>query len=193
MKPSYAAGLVAALLGTTDVVAQGSVDALTPFFLQLHSSNITYNNRYLFACNTGAATETLCHGTELSPRSAAMFTWASTYAPNAGVLIRNMELGGRSVPAAMALIYNPGTNPKPPPGLTTIGFDNKVMYVAAPPDDRHNQDGVVPDPSKYKIGYFYMCWMLAGNSYNTVLAWASTTPQNPTCQGVQVSRAVPAV
>lgn len=110
MKPSYAAGLVAALVGTTNVVAQRPVDALTPFFLQLRSSNDTLNNRYLFACNTGAATETLCHGSELSPRSAATFTWASTYAPNTGVLIRNMELGGRSVPAPMALVFNPGTN-----------------------------------------------------------------------------------
>jgi hypothetical protein len=110
MKSPFSAGLVATLLSTTNVVAQRPADSLTPFFLQLRSSNDTFNNRYLFACNTGAATETLCHGGELSPRSAATFTWASTYAPNTGVLIRNMELGGRSVSAPMSLVFNPGTN-----------------------------------------------------------------------------------
>ena len=78
--------------------------------------------------------------------------------------------------------------------MSTIGFDNNVMFVAAFPDDRHFQDGVVPDPKvKHQIGKFYMCWMLAGNYYYNALAWASSVPQNPTCQSVEVTRVYPAV
>ena len=110
MKSSHTAGLVASLIGTANVVTLRQPDFLSPFFLQLRSENATFNSRYLFACNTGAATETLCHGNELAPQSAATFTWTSTYAPDTGVLIRNMGLGGRTMPAPMSLVFNPGTN-----------------------------------------------------------------------------------
>ncbi|KAK5654093.1 hypothetical protein OQA88_7524 [Cercophora sp. LCS_1] len=206
MKSNFIAAAVA-VLGSTPVLAQTPIQS-DPFFLKIVSSNSSLDGRYLYACHTGAATETLCLGKVETPaanRDSATFYWNTTSYDNtpatSGVLIWNLKLAMGSdgtqqiVPSPMTLQYNPGTNvattwfsPGYPDPRSNVGFNNSALFVDAYPDDSTFRDGQYPSPQVGRQATsWYACWIMAGSYYYEALAWVTSgEPRNPTCRPVSV-------
>ncbi len=125
MKSSLLAGALVVLTSYTAVFAQGLTNNQSaPFFLKVvAATNATLDGRYLYACHSGAAMETLCLGTEGTPttnRHAATFYWNYTeyegVASKEGALVWNLRLNNidakeyQIVSQPMTLDYFPFSN-----------------------------------------------------------------------------------
>lgn len=206
MKSTFFAGALA-VLASSPVLAQTTTQS-DPFFLKISSSNSSLDGRYLYACHSGAATETLCLGAASTPaanRDSATFFWNTTSYDNipssTGVLVWNLKLAIGSdgtqvvVSSPMTLQYNPGTNvavtwfsPGYPDPRSNVGFNNTSLFVDAYPDDSTFQDGVYPaNQVGRQATSWYACWVMAGSYYYEALAWVTSgEPRNPTCRAVNV-------
>ncbi|KAK0711446.1 hypothetical protein B0H67DRAFT_493059 [Lasiosphaeris hirsuta] len=209
MKSTFFAGAVAALTSFTTVVSAQSYNQTGPFYLQIKSDNATLDGRYLTACHSGAAQETLCLGKVDSPttnKASASFFWNTTDQSPVGVLIWNLVLAKNPdgtqmvVSSPMTLDYTPGTNvattrfgPNEIDRSVQVGFNNSVMYMTWWNDDSTFLAGQYPTgDSSREITNWNVCWVLAGSYYYNALAWVTGgAPHNPTCEAVSVVKVEP--
>ncbi|KAK3357034.1 hypothetical protein B0T25DRAFT_516548 [Lasiosphaeria hispida] len=213
MKSTFFAGALAALTSSASVVSAQTYNQTGPFFLQVKSDNATLNGRYLYACHSGAAQETLCIGkvdTPATNRASASFFWNTTVYEGeqspVGALIWNLALAqnpdGTSmvVSSPMTLDYTPGTNvattrfgPSEIDRSVQVGFNNSVMYMTWWNDDSTFLPGQYPTGgSSREITNWNLCWVLAGSYYYNALAWVTSgAPHNPTCEAVSVVKVEP--
>jgi hypothetical protein len=167
-----------------------------PFYLVIHSTNETLNGQYLGACHEGAAIEGLCVNNP-STENYVRFNYntsAQETSPTSGLLTWNLELSGPTqiVSSAMRFSYNPASNVALPlffPGnseITQVSFaDDGKLGISASQDDTKP----LPNYSTTPLYRWQVCTTYYGYLYQT-LAWTlgSHSPQNPTCQSVDVYR-----
>jgi hypothetical protein len=199
MRSSFIAGLLAL---TSSAFAQDTYwsNQSAPFHLVIKSKNDTLNGKYLGACHEGAAIEGFCVASA-SNENYATFNYntsAQETPPVSGLLTWSLQIGGGSggslqnVSSAMRFSYNPASNLALPllfPGnsdYTLVSFDKDgKLGISA------YQDDTKPLPNyNSTVNYrWYVCTTYYGYLYQT-LAWTlgSHSPQNPTCQKVDVYR-----
>ncbi|KAF2121238.1 hypothetical protein BDV96DRAFT_640633 [Lophiotrema nucula] len=183
------------------------------FALQLSSTtNETLNGSLLYACHEGAATESLCPGGKPSDEEPlqlyAMFhfnTSTSSANPNdtkwdniGGILGYDLPYNHDQIqPSAMFLYIQPTSNVALPiitpaeSSSTSVFFEEcGSMYIK-----QYYDDTTIPpyaNTSEAHIKNWYICDTYYGYHYRT-LAWvvgldSHSTPQNPTCEKVDVKR-----
>lgn len=198
-----AATIASALaFAASSVNAQYYANQTAPFYLVLSSQNTTLNGSTISACHEGAAIEGLCIGGPLTTTSQTFtfnFSDASgqTPAPTGinltGLLTYELRGGNFNLSSPMQLSISPTSNVatplfQPSDSGTFVAFDaeEKLTIVGY-------QDDSKPLPNYSVTPYYnwYACTTAAGYVYQT-LAWVigngSGSPQNPTCQKVEVLR-----
>lgn len=176
------------------------VNQSAPFNLVLTSQNSTLNGSTLVACHEGAAIEGLCVGGPLQSSSVQYsfnYSLANVQgAPPTGTnltgLLTYLLIGGNfQVSSPLTLSYNPTSNVavpllQPSDSGTFVAFDddNKLAIIS------YQDDTVaLPNYQSKPVYNWYACTTYAGYLYQT-LVWVvgNGTPQNPTCQKVDVVR-----
>jgi hypothetical protein len=178
------------------------------FALAIDSNNSTLNGTFLWACHEGAAIEGLCTSLERQSSTnvssyAVFYHNTSTSADffQSGILGYDLVLSGGAVARSQMILQNsPTTNiavplfqPGRSKGATLVNFKDECgsMYILNSVDDT-----VYPRRLRStKMFNWYVCTAIVGYEYQT-LAWLVgdprfATPQNPTCQKVDVKRVFP--
>lgn len=180
-------------LAATTVTAQ-YLNQTADFNLVVLSSNETINGTSLGACHEGAAIEGLC----LGGASPFRLNYSSTFEvdPNIGVegiLAFELQGGNFNLSSPMSLSYYPTSNVAVPlftPGYdsTTVSFLGDELYIPRLGYDDTQIPVNAPAESE-NFNRWYVCQTYAGYLYTT-LAWVvgPGTPQNPSCQKVDVVR-----
>jgi hypothetical protein len=199
MRSSIIAGLLAL---TSSVLAQDTYwsNQSAPFYLVIKSKNDTLNGKYLGACHEGAAIEGFCVAGP-SKENFVTFNYntsAQESTPVTGLLTWSLQIGGGSsgvvqnVSSAMRLSYSPSSNVAIPvlfPGNsenTPVAFAaNGKLGIFTYQDDTKP----LPNYNNTLTYRWYVCTTYYGYLYQT-LAWTlgNHSPQNPTCQKVDVYR-----
>ncbi|KAF2734891.1 hypothetical protein EJ04DRAFT_397062, partial [Polyplosphaeria fusca] len=173
------------------------------FALVISSTNSTLNNTILSACHEGAAIEGLCLATpsdgNLTYSSRFYTNTSSTSSSYGGILGYDLHiLDDTIVPSSMIMadkitsnvavpLFQPGDS-----GIQYIKFDDcGEMLIEVYVDDTTNPPFAYVDPPR-ELRNWLVCETNAGYKYQT-LAWLVgdprfATPQNPTCQKVEVRR-----
>ncbi|KUJ23707.1 uncharacterized protein LY89DRAFT_981 [Mollisia scopiformis] len=168
-----------------------------PFYLVLSSRNTSFDGVSLSTCHEGAAIEGLCLGSQLSNTSVTYtFNTSSFLTPDPvlgtpGSLNYELEGGNFNLSSPMTISSPITTNVAvplftPSESFTEVGFDNEnKLYVYGTIDD-------TVSPPVYKVQAFYrwyVCLTNAGYTYTT-LSWVvgPHSPENPSCQEVEVKR-----
>ncbi|KAF2471237.1 uncharacterized protein BDR25DRAFT_223139 [Lindgomyces ingoldianus] len=168
------------------------------------SLNETINGTVFGACHEGAAIEGFCRAGTIDDAPERYTTFyhntsdtTNSSTDNPGVLSYDFyysENPTMMVPSAMTLSSLPTSDTAIPiiyPDNTTttyVSFDEcGSMYIGSYTDDRTSP----PSHEFLKVYNWYLCTTYYAYTYTT-LAWAmggvGATPQNPTCQKIDVKR-----
>jgi hypothetical protein len=173
--------------------AQTYPDQSAPFSLKISSSaDPSLNNKYLYACHSGAAIEQLCLG-EKSEHAAAFSTYylnTSEWSAGTGSLVWNLPLGDISASSALTFGYSPATNVIP---SYFVPGDQDAVRVGIDEDDRlyvpaYIDDVLTPGGDKHFYNWEVCNTQFGGYRYQA-LAWVTVgTPINTSCKSVNVTR-----
>ncbi|KAK0646228.1 hypothetical protein B0T16DRAFT_510278 [Cercophora newfieldiana] len=209
MKSTFASRALALLAGSTAVTAQfdflSDLSTSPPFYLKVSApDNSSIDGRFLHACHTGAATNTLCLGQHTPSTSdvAGKFYLKYKQSPDDGYLINNIKILNGStgnvelVAEPFRLALSAATNVAmtwfSPEGFAdgsiyAVKFTGDGLSLPIYPVDTDFREGVRPDPTGVDASSWYTCWVLAGSYYYNALAWVTGgIPSNPTCRPVRV-------
>ncbi|KAF2970795.1 hypothetical protein GQX73_g2745 [Xylaria multiplex] len=199
-------GVAAAAALATQAAA--IINVIGPFALRITGKTDSGIDGYAWACHAGAATEGLCYTAGSGAVAGPVYefyynyTYDGTYTyPGSISYVFSYEGEGGTavrVPSFLRLEPNWGSNVASaliPPGTSygtpiSLDFDTGFFYIGYLADDTHwNSTAPVAEPPK-NVSNFHICYQWTGGYWYRSLAWVlgyeGATPQNPSCQPINL-------
>ncbi|KAJ4165222.1 hypothetical protein LMH87_006863 [Akanthomyces muscarius] len=160
-----------------------------PFNIQLTSDDSTVNDKYIGACHSGAAIESLC----LTDRPVTMHLNSTSEQNLDNGLLTWLLPSNLPVDSAMHLVADPSSNvaqavfyPGPSDGQYVQFTDDKLALFSGIDDTKVPIEAGTPKP----IENWYICDSYYSSYRYKTLSWVygKAGPQNPTCVKVTVKR-----
>ncbi|KAI1359426.1 hypothetical protein F5Y08DRAFT_349661 [Xylaria arbuscula] len=204
MKSSSFVGMAAALA----TYVAGDFKTIGPFALRVTPKGNSNCDGYIFACHAGAATQGLCYSEGTSAVQGSVYeflynyTYDETYTYPGRISYDFSYQGGDGslvkLPSFLQLYPTYASNvnlaliPPGPEDGTAISLDegSGLFYMGMQHDDT-TWNATIPIPETPRnISNFHICYQWTGGYWYRSLAWVSgyegATPQNPSCQPVNL-------
>ncbi|TGJ79812.1 hypothetical protein E0Z10_g8961 [Xylaria hypoxylon] len=188
--------------------AAADINVIGPFALRITGKTDSGIDGYAWACHAGAATEGLCYTAGSGAVAGPVYefyynyTYDDTYTyPGSISYVFSYEGDGGvpvKVPSFLHLYPNWASNVALaliPPGTDdgtplSLDFDSSFFYIALQHDDTHWNSTAPVAEAPRNVSNFHVCYQWTGGYWYQSLAWVSgyegATPQNPSCQSVNL-------